>query len=378
MVISVTFAAFVLSLVIVLVSGPVYETDALLLPPLEEASEGVLSAWMAKLNIPSVVAPMTAGPTTSAILADIIESRHLAEMVVERLGLKEKFEVGTMDEAVAEIRARTNVSVSETGLISLVVGDKDPELAVEMARHYISGLDSLNRNLQFTRAERTRQFIAGQLLKYRERLNGVREEIARFQERYGIVNFEEQVRGAIDVAAELKIRTVIAEIERDLLREFTREDALELLRKEAEFERLNMQLGRIMEGDSAEAVFIPLKLLPGLAQEYASMRRDLEVNDRVYSFLLERYEEAGIDKARNTPTVQVVDEPRLPERPAGMPRWLVVLLVTAAAFVWIGVTVAWWQWFTGRKRPPEEEEAFRQIGELVHRDLERLRNLLRL
>ena len=67
------------------------------------------------------------------------------------------------------------------------------------------------------------------------------------------------------------------------------------------------QLDVMVQGDSSNAVFFPLGEMPVLYQEYAAMERDLAVTEEVYSYLLKRYEEAGVDRARNTPTAQVVE-----------------------------------------------------------------------
>ncbi|MCK4236999.1 MAG: hypothetical protein KAX38_07750 [Candidatus Krumholzibacteria bacterium] len=374
----VTLGFFLVALLYVIFSDRKYETKALLLPPLEEGGEGLLTAWMAQLNLPSVVVPVTGGATSAAVLVDILWSRRLGEMIIESLGLVEKFEVDTMDDAINELQARTKISATKTGLIRLSVEDEDPRQAVIIARLYIEGLDSLNHYLQFTRAEQTMEFISGQIEKHRGQLRGIRENIVSFQQENGIINYGEQIKGAIDVAVDIKVRAIIAEIECDLLREFAREDEVELRRKEAEFLNLTLQLNRIMEGDTSDAVFVPLKRLPELYQRYATMQRDLAVNERVYSFLLERYEEAGIDKARTTPTVQVVDEPNLPEKPAGISRWAIVFLVTVVGFLWTGSVVAWWGWLSTKKRVEEEERAFGDVGEIIRQDLKRLRKLLRL
>jgi uncharacterized protein involved in exopolysaccharide biosynthesis len=373
----VTFASFLAAFVFVLVSGNMYESRALLLPPVEEASEGILSAWMTKLNLPSIVAPGTAGSTSATILGDILQSRRLGEMIVDTLSLKEHFKTKSLDDALLALRARTGTSVTGTGLIHLSVKDKDPEYALKIAGAYIAGLDSLNRFLQYSRAEQTRMFVGAQLAKYRDRLGAARREIAAFQAKNNIVDFDEQVRGAIGVAADLKVRAVLAGIERDLIREYTLSSSLELKRKNAEYEGLMRQLENIMNGDSAGAVFIPLDRMPGLVQSHARMERDLEVNERVYAYLLERYEEAGIDRTRTTPVVQVVDEPNLPEKPWGRPKWLIVLVATVVGFVWIVAAVLWWDWMREREKSSDEMRALAELQATVRSDVGWLRRKLR-
>lgn len=374
----VTVAFFLTGLVIALLAKGTYETRALLMPPLEEGGEGLLAAWMAQLNLPSMVSPMAAGSATAAILVDILKSRSLAEMIIGYLDLMERYDAGSMDDAVRVLAGQTSITTSTTGLITLRVRDEEPTMAREIARYYIAGLDSLNRRLQFSRAEQTMAFIDGQITRYQVRLEQLRADIAAFQREHGVVDFEEQVRGAINIAASLKVRAIIAGIELDLLREFTKEDAGELQRKEAEHRNLTEQLGRIMEGDTSEAVFVPLRKLPALNQQYAAMQRDLEVNERVYSFLRERYEESGIDRARTTPSVQVVDQPYLPQKPAGLPRWSIVLIVTTIGFAWITTVLAWWGWVSVKRRTSEEARAFEEVVAITKSDLGRIRRFFRL
>lgn len=360
------------------VRGRVYESKALLFPPIEEGAQGILSAYMARLNLPSIMTPMSAGATSAAILGDMLESRHLRGMIIDSLSLREHYGTKTLDGAIRKLRANTKLQVTQTGLIGLSVRDRDPEYARLIAEAYIGGLDSLNRFLQRSRADETRRFVLEQLNVYRERLQTIRSRIAAFQKANNIVDLDEQVRGAVEVAADIMVRSILAGIERDLMSEFTRADATELRRKTAEHANLVRQLEMIMHGDSAGAVFVPLRRLPALTQQYAAMQRDLEVHERIYSYLLERYEEAGIEQTRATSVAQIVDAPSMPEEPAGMPLLALVAIVTAAGFVWSAAMAAWWEWSFLRSKSSSEERALAVLRGTIASDIARLRRALRL
>ncbi|MBN2070196.1 MAG: hypothetical protein JW814_01975 [Candidatus Krumholzibacteriota bacterium] len=366
------------ALIYLLIADPQYKSKALLMPPLEEGSEGLLGAWMAKMNLPSMVVPMAAGTTTAALIVDILESRRLAEMVIESVGLMEWYKVSALDDALRELRSNTAISSSATGMITLSVGDRDPETAQKIALAYISKLDSLNHLLQYTRSENTMEFVAVQIDKYRKRLERSRIEISLFQKEHGIVNFEEQVRGAIDVAAALKTRSVLAEIELDLIREFATDNAIELQRKEMEFEYLTLQMKKLMDDDSTSTVFFPLSKMPQIYQQYAAIERDLQVNEQIYSFLLQRYEESGIEKARTTPSVQIVDMPDIQSRRSGLPIWASVILAALAGWLWASIVLAWWGWISMRDRAAEEENAFNEVVALFRKDIATLRGRFKL
>jgi hypothetical protein len=82
-----------------------------------------------------------------------------------------------------------------------------------------------------------------------------------------------------------------------------------------------------------------------LGREYLELYRRAKVDETVYELLTEAYEMAKVQEAKDTPSVKVLDAPRIPERPAWPPRkWLAFggailgLLVTAT---WIYGAERW-------------------------------------
>lgn len=372
-------ALFALAAVIyLLVSDAKYQSSAVIMPPVEEGQQSFLEAWMSNLNLPSMVVPMSAGRTRAQILADILTSRRLRTMVIDSLSLKKWYGTGTTDETLDKLRGATSITVSQTGLIDLSVRDRDPVMASKVAGLYISSLDSLNHMLEFSRAGNTMRFISGQLEEYSRRLADIQGRIADFQSRHGVADFNEQTEGAIKLAVNLKLKQVLAGIDLELLREYSSDRTVALKSKRAEYEKLTEKLEEMVEDGDDYSVFVPLKKLPRLKQEYAAMTRDLEVAERVYSFLLERYQEAGIDRARTTPSVQVVSYPNIPEERAGLPPWSVVLLAALAGALWVSIIIVFWAWISTRDRTEQEETAFNELVELFKSDLRSLRRFLRI
>jgi uncharacterized protein involved in exopolysaccharide biosynthesis len=367
----------VAGLLYVLIADPVYESRAMLMPPMEEGGEGLLTAWMASMSLPSMIAPMSGGSMSAAVMVDILGGRGLSEKVVSDLGLVEWYRAGNMDDAVRKLRGSVSAGASQVGIITLKAHDRDPLMAMKIASHHIAGLDSINQMLTQERAEGIMEFTSRQIEMYRLRLVEARARIAAFQEEHGIISFDEQIRGAVDVASALRIRAAITAIQIEILREFSRDEATDLNKKELELRNINRQLGRIMQGDTTRSVFLSLEKLPALHQEYAALQRDLEVNERVYSFLLQKHEESGIDLARTTSSVQVVDPPGIPEERSGLPRWAIVLLAFAAGGGWMVLVLSWWGWTSMKERTGEEDEAFRSVVAQVSSDFSEIRRRLR-
>jgi len=368
----------VVAVIYLLVSDAKYQSSAVIMPPVEEGQQSFLEAWMSNLNLPSMVVPMSAGRTRAQILADILTSRRLRTMVIDSLSLKKWYGTSNTDETLDKLRGATSITVSQTGLIDLSVRDRDPLMASKIAGLYISSLDSLNHMLEFSRAGNTMKFISGQLEEYSRRLADIQGRIADFQSRHGVADFNEQTEGAIKLAVNLKFKQVLAGIDLELLREYSSDRTVALKSKRAEYEKLTEKLEEMVEDGDDYSVFVPLKKLPRLKQEYAAMTRDLEVAERVYSFLLERYQEAGIDRARTTPSVQVVSNPNIPEERAGLPPWSIVLIAALAGALWVSIIIVFWAWISTGDRTEQEETAFNELVELFKSDLRSLRRFLRI
>lgn len=377
MILSAALIFAVLGALYILIADPAYESRTLLMPPIEEGGEGLLTAWMASMNLPSMISPLSGGSMSAAVMVDILGSRGMAEKVVSDLGLIEWYGTGSMDDAVRRLRGSVSTGTSNVGIITLKARDRDPEMAMKIALHHVTSLDSINHSLLYERAAGTMVFTKNQIEAYRLRLDELRAQIAAFQEKHGIISFEEQVRGAIDVASALKIRAAITSIQIDILSEFSRDDAIDLSKKKLELLNINRQLENIVRGDSLLTVFPPLEKLPALQQEYAAFLRDIEVNERVYSFLLQKHEESGIDLARTTSSVQVVDPPGVPEKRAGLSSWAFIVAVFAAGGVWMSLVLAWWGWITMKKKSGEEDVAFKRVVDQVGKDISEIRRRLR-
>lgn len=299
-------------------------------------------------------------------------------MVADSLELNKWYGLDSMDETLQELLGATDITVSQTGLIDLRVRDKDPEMASKITAIYISSLDSLNHILEFTRAGNTMKFIKEQLEEYRLRVKSIRDSIAEFQRINRVADFGEQTEGAIKVAVDLKLRQVLAGIELELIKEYSREKTLDFRRKRSEYMKLTGKLEEMAEGDASSPVFIPLKKLPVLKQQYATMKRDLDVAESVYSFLMERYEESGIEKARTTPSIQIISYPNIPDKSSGFPAWAVLLLAAVVGALWVSVILLAWAWLRAREKGEEEEKAFRELIAIFNSDIERLRRFLRI
>jgi len=82
-----------------------------------------------------------------------------------------------------------------------------------------------------------------------------------------------------------------------------------------------------------------------LGVKYADYYRRAKIQETVYELLTEQYELTKIQEVKETPTVKVLDRPKVAQRKSSPPRMLITLLggflVFGAAIAWVTASVTW-------------------------------------
>ena len=73
--------------------------------------------------------------------------------------------------------------------------------------------------------------------------------------------------------------------------------------------------------------------VPNLEIELTRLKREVEIQSKLYAFLTQKYEESKIQEARDTPTIQVLDDASQPIKRYKPKRTLMVIGYSLIAFV---------------------------------------------
>jgi uncharacterized protein involved in exopolysaccharide biosynthesis len=87
-------------------------------------------------------------------------------------------------------------------------------------------------------------------------------------------------------------------------------------------------------GDAqSDQLYPSIRRLPILGVTYADLYRRTRVQEAVFEALTQQYELAKVQEAKETPSVKVLDDPRIPERKSFPPRFVIMLTSTFLAFL---------------------------------------------
>ncbi len=318
-----------------------FESVVQILPPKEQKEGFGFSDLLSALPIPTL--RLGEKGTPADIFIATLKSQLTRRLMVERFGLLELYGVETMSDATEVLAEKTTVDKTEEGTISIAVLDQDPQQAADMANHYIALLDSTNKRISQTTATERLAFIRRLLADEDSKLEMKMMELEKFQSTHNAISIEDQARAVIDAAAAMQTDAMELEIMRQgfilsgldashdkvkkLEREISlRQEALIFLRDGLDPSERVYRLKPQPQLDIKENLFLPLRRIPSVAQDYAMLEKDVLVQKALLQLLLQQEAEALIEARNTTSTVQVLD-PAIPAELKAKPQRLLYVFI---------------------------------------------------
>ena len=279
---------------------PTFEATAVILPPDEDELTAALSVSRRGGGGLGALTRLGGSYFTQADIAlATLRSRSLHERLVRQFDLVRVYKVKTEETAVGVLRSRAQVRIATDGTITVIVRDRVSSRAAEIANAFLAELDAMNRDFRTAQARRTREFLEARVVQTDSLLRGYERSLAAYQARRGAVVLGPETRGAVDAASALMAQKISAEVELSMARRYSSPRSEELQRLESRVRELGRQIGS----------------LPATQVGGAELLRQVAIQQQVLAILTANLEEARVREVMDTPTIQVLDPARAPERP---------------------------------------------------------------
>jgi uncharacterized protein involved in exopolysaccharide biosynthesis len=230
------------------------------------------------------------------------------------------------------LRKYVSIKLNEEGTITVSVRAKTPffsskrqedearELSRATAAFFIEELDRVNKSLKTERARNTRIFLENRYRQNITDLQHVEEEFKAFQQRNGVIALPEQTTVLVSAMAELRAQIIAKEIEANILQSNLGDSHAEIVRVRSELRELRNKYAEFISKKQSRSAHLPLaddlflafSELPNVGLQYARLLREVLLQEKIQEFLLPQYEEAKIQEAKDTPTVQTLDPANKP------------------------------------------------------------------
>jgi len=328
---------------IALVMPKTYRATTTLMPPNSDFNIGILGAAMASSPLSALMGSGSSSEAMSTIA--ILQSRTLAERAIDTFKLLTYYDVEKLEDAHKIFSENLVTDIGEEGTVEVTFylsttwfssKEQDAvsrELVANISNFMALEFDILNKQLKTEQARFNRLFIEQRYLQNKQDLKQAEELMRDFQKEHNMVALKEQTSATITAAATVQTQIIADQVEMQTLLQSLNADDPRVQSLQKEIETLQEKLSDLEVGRNISEIFPGFKSVPDLGIEYGRLLREIEIQNTIFIFLTQQYEEAKIQEAKNTPTVQVLDPAVTPEKKARPRRSVFVLFWVATAML---------------------------------------------
>jgi uncharacterized protein involved in exopolysaccharide biosynthesis len=354
----ITGVALVVSAIIAFILPKQYESVARLMPPDQQGSgsAALLAAVAGRAlgglgGLGSLAGGLLGGGKTSTSLyIDLLHSRTVSDHIIDRFDLQHVYHKRYRIDTVKYLKRHTTVvDDKKSGVITLTFTDTDPERARAIAQAYLEELNKTLTTSSTSSARREREFIEKRLVTVKAQLHEAEEALSQFSSVNTTLDIKEQTHAMVDAAGKLQAELIVGQSELDSLEQIYGDENVRVRATRARVASLQRELEKLSGSSAAlpadtetsdtdsngkaenSSLYPSLRQLPRLAVPYATLYRNVRIQETVFELLSQQYEMAHIEEAKDTPVVSVFDPPLLPEKKSFPPRLVVILILTALA-----------------------------------------------
>lgn len=343
------FTVAVIVTIMSLIVPHTYTAKATILPPSEE-NMGLGITSLLK-NIPTI-GGLAGGMLQNDIYIymAILNSRTVYESIVNEFNLINVYKTKNMEETIKQLKDMLDVTLNDEGTLSISAAantvwfpgksncDSARQKAARMTNFWLNQLDLLNQQLRNEKAVEYRKFIELRYLQNLDDLKIAEDALNEFQNEYGVVDIPQQTKTTLIALSELRAQVIAKDVEAQALNNLYSSNHTLLKKSRMELKVLKKELNKLMQDRDQELNFendilLNFENIPELGLEYARLYREVLLQQTLLEFILPQYEQAKLQEAKNTSTVQVLDHAVPPVLRSKPKRAITILLVTFVVLI---------------------------------------------
>lgn len=349
MVFTSVFTVCLITAGISLILPKAYRAQAVVYPPRESQEMFGLSTLLG--NLPMGLLGMGEGTVSATDFVPVLKSERVAGAIIRRFNLKERYEPETREELYDMVAKRLGVELTREQFLRVSYEAETPEFAAEITNAFVEELDRALQERRKEQSESLRVYLEKRLAVAEQDMLEAEQAYNRFQQEHMAIDLETQAKAQIESASNLF--TIVGEmfIEREIAAKLMVPDHAKLKQLDLKLEGAREALDRILMGQPRPGggdmvrdgelpeVFIPFREVPKLGLEALSLLRDVEIQNAIYKFLFQEYEQARFEEGKSTPLVTVLDK-AVPPDTRSRPRRTVMVAIAGGLSLAISVLLA--------------------------------------
>ena len=315
LVLSITAAFAILSIVATLTMKDVYTATVILLTPQKVTSASAALA----LQLGNLAGLGDSGfslrdPRETPVA--MLKSRVVEDAMIQRYGLMNEYHTKFVADTRKAWEGHATVDgTDKDGLIHIYVKDHDPRRAAELANGLVDQFRALSEHLAITEAAQRRVFFEKELQQAKDNLANAEEALKQTEQATGVIQIDTQARALVESAAELRGKVQAKEVQIRGMQTYATGQNPALVQAQRELEGLRAQLASLGGSDAISGgIIVPKGKVPEASLEYVRKLRDVKYYETIFDILARQWEAAKLDEAKEGAIIQVIDPAVPPDR----------------------------------------------------------------
>lgn len=345
-----------------------YQGHALILVQGQESS-GITSMLASSSGLGSLagLAGIESGSSYGELAVKLLKSKSILDPIIEKYNLVERYNIAKYIKASTRTKLIENSQLefeSSTNTVSINFEDYDPEFARDVTNSMVALLDQRFAGIGGNRNITRKNLLEAKLVDVTAEMAAVEAKIQDFQEKHGVLTVEELATAQVSALAELRSKLILKEMEIKTYTDFSKIDDPILKRLKSERDSLLRLIREAEEGYSSyEKVMPTQKELPELALQFARLKRDFIVQQKIYEILTQQYELAKLSIEAEEPVFQVLELAEVPDKKSGPSRSIICIVTTLVAFFFSIILVFILNAVRNIKNDPEKLKKLKGLSE---------------
>jgi Capsule polysaccharide export protein len=303
------------------------------------------------------------------LLLSILQSRKMAEMVINRFDLPARYgflkaKKYFLEDVIKQFSKNVFITEDKYSNISICVTDTSPQTSADMANFMVNELNLRSYELSRENARNSRVFFAERLATIKQALDSVTEQFTQFKMHNNVFDLEQQTKNAINALSELEAQREEIDLKIELNKSQMGTDNPKLHELYQNKSILSKKINEYLENGNGE-MLIPLKSVPEKAKHYALLLRDVKFQEAIYQFSLQMWEQAKLKEADNIPVIQILDIAHAPQRRSSPQRSILCILFFFAGLFVSSVCICLYEWY-GKQEVSKTDHYYKIQEILMH------------
>jgi uncharacterized protein involved in exopolysaccharide biosynthesis len=296
-----------LGLAVVLLLPRKFAATAQIMP--SQQSQSITAFMLGQLGPLAATAGRDLGlRNPSDLYIAMLHSRTMADALISRFSLMQVYGKSRIEDARERLDEVSEISADRESVISIVVDDRDPQRAADIANAYVEQLQKVTQTLRVTEAARRRLFYEQEVQKANGELAFAEQALRQVQETTGVIQLDSQSKAMIEGLVTLRAKVMTQEAQVQSMRVFATEENPDLVRAERELKAMKSEYAGLERGKGRSSIFdVTLEKVPSAGVEYLRRLRELKYRESLLEILNKQYEIAHIDEGKDAATIQVLD-----------------------------------------------------------------------